>query len=268
MGISIRSAQLLTEAVVESRITGNVLTLGVQDCFFKPQELNALLKRYGIAAPEDVLLSEKPTLRAAGFISPEMLFRALGFAEYHTLDASDYEGCDLVFDLNSGQLPPELVGQFDFIFDGGTIEHVFHIPNALHNLGHMLKVGGVIYHASPTNNFIDHGFYTFSPTFFLDFYSENKWEIVDLYLQSNHRENLYGGSYYLYDYHPERLVELSMGGLDDQMYHTFCIARKKEISTTNRIPQQGDYQKFNWQNKPRTDAPVRGQYKLVVRREV
>lgn len=268
MGISIRSAQLLTEAVVESGIRGSVLTLGVQDCFFKPHELKALLKRHDLDMPEDVLLSDKPALRSAGFISPEMLFNALGFEQYNTLDASDYEGCDLTFDLNSAELTADLTNRFDFIFDGGTIEHVFHIPNALNNLGRMLRNDGVIYHASPTNNLIDHSFYLFSPTFFLDFYSENKWEIIDLFLQSNHRENLYGGTYYLYDYHPERLVELSMGGLDDQMYHTFCIARKKAESTTNRIPQQGDYQRYNWDKKKRTDAASRGQYKLRVRREI
>ena len=61
------------------------------------------------------------------------------------------------------------------IIDGGTMEHIFHIPNVLNNIYRMLRVGGRIIHISPSSNYVDHGFYSFSPTLFYDFYQTNKF---------------------------------------------------------------------------------------------
>ncbi len=267
MGISLKLAHLLIEAIRDSRAAGSILTLGVQDCFFTTDDLKSLLESYSIDMPQHVELSQKTDLRSAGYISPKIFFAAMGFEEYCTLDASDYEGCDFIFDLNDATAPSELHNRFNFIFDGGTLEHIFHIPNALNNLGQMLKHGGAIYHISPSSNYIDHGFYTFSPTFFLDYYSENNWDLVELFLMSAHRDNLYGGKYLIYDYDPERLIELSMGGLDDQMYHTICVARKNQNSTTDKIPQQGKYKKHNWLKKDQPQM-LEEKYRLIVKREI
>ena len=46
------------------------------------------------------------------------------------------------------------------------MEHVFHSPHAMRHLTRMVKPGGRIIHTSHASNFIDQGFYSFSPTFF------------------------------------------------------------------------------------------------------
>ena len=59
------------------------------------------------------------------------LFEALGFDTVHSFDYSDYEGATSLLDLNSGVVPDSAVGQYDVVFDSGTIEHVFYVPNSL-----------------------------------------------------------------------------------------------------------------------------------------
>src|SRR5207249_3920994 len=96
-------------------------------------------------------------------------FKALGFSEVAAMDYSDFESARYIHDLNSSEPPEHLLENFDVIIDGGTIEHVFHIPNVLNSIHKMLRPHGRTIHMSPSSNHIDHGFYMFSPTLFWDF---------------------------------------------------------------------------------------------------
>jgi SAM-dependent methyltransferase len=92
----------------------------------------------------------------------ETFFRALGFGEIETLDYAPYEGAGLVHDLNQ-PVPEEWHGAFGFIFDGGTLEHVFDLPQAFDNIFAMLAPGGRFAAVTPLNGYPGHGFYQFSP---------------------------------------------------------------------------------------------------------
>jgi SAM-dependent methyltransferase len=86
----------------------------------------------------------------------------------HTLDAldySNYQGANIIHDLNT-PLPFELREQYDAVIDGGTLEHVFDFPTALKNLMSLLKPGGSLFLFTPANNLFGHGFYQFSPELF------------------------------------------------------------------------------------------------------
>ena len=86
----------------------------------------------------------------------------LGAESLSVLDYSDYEGADLVHDLNQ-PVPENLHGRFDAVIDGGALEHVFNFPMAISNLMKMTKVGGRVFLMLPANNLCGHGFYQFSP---------------------------------------------------------------------------------------------------------
>ncbi len=113
------------------------------------------------------------TLRAYGYDTPiddflqgdgysETMMQRLGFGEIETMDFSAYEGANVIHDLN--KLPAKkLQGKFDFIFDGGTIEHVFNVPNALESIFRMLKPGGRFVSANGFNGWHNHGMYQFTP---------------------------------------------------------------------------------------------------------
>lgn len=94
----------------------------------------------------------------------DKVFTCLGATELSYMDASPYEGADIIHDLNV-PVAPSLEGQFDTVIDGGTLEHVFHIPNALENVARLLKVGGTFISMTVANNWLGHGFYQFSPEF-------------------------------------------------------------------------------------------------------
>lgn len=92
----------------------------------------------------------------------EKMFRTLGFGEVQTMDFSPYEGAQILHDLNK-PLPKALKGSFDFVYDGGTTEHVFDVAQCFRNMFDMLAVGGTLISATPFNGWPGHGFYQFQP---------------------------------------------------------------------------------------------------------
>lgn len=92
----------------------------------------------------------------------ERFFEEIGLPDIDSMDNSDYENCTIVHDLNK-PVPKKLHNKYDFILDGGTIEHVFDVPTAFENVHRMLKKGGVFLSYNGGNGWFGHGFYQFSP---------------------------------------------------------------------------------------------------------
>ena len=87
-----------------------------------------------------------------------------------SIDNSEFEGANIIHNLNE-PINESRAGTYDLIIDGGTLEHVFNLPIALGNISSLLKIGGRILHFNPSNNYMGHGFYQFSPELFASFYS-------------------------------------------------------------------------------------------------
>jgi SAM-dependent methyltransferase len=240
MGIARPTAKLLLREAARRSYQGSCLTLGRQDIQFGYSWLQAAARSFGVPlCPVEVQPHRQAALAARGFMSDESFLRALGFSETVRLDCSDYEAPEELLDLNSEALPAHLKERFDVVLDAGTLEHVFHVPNALRNLFGMVKVGGRIIHFTPSSNHIDHGFYMVSPTLFWDFYSANQFELNAFHLYRYTPSNV---QWEIYEYSPGRLVEDVMwGGLDSAMYGVFAVATRTDASTGDRIPQQGWY---------------------------
>jgi hypothetical protein len=113
---------------------------------------------------QDVITANPQLILESGTYA-EPFFKAIGVGTIDSMDASAYESCSLVHDLND-PIPAEWHARYDVVFDGGTIEHVFHFPNAIANAMNLVKVGGVFVTATPSNNYNGHGFYQFSPELF------------------------------------------------------------------------------------------------------
>lgn len=230
---------------------GRILTLGRQDVFVTHAELLKLMQEFGRGPLRQAaqVLSRKEQEAREGLISDQFLFDALGFSECLSMDASNYESADIIFDLNKPNTPADLASQWEVVLDGGTMEHVFHVPNFLANIFRLLKVGGRVIHMAPSSNHIDHGFYMFSPTLFWDYYTANNFEI-NVCQVFRYTTNLYDGLWEVSDYVPGALTPVSLGGLDDALYGVILIATKRERSTCDVIPQQGVYKDGRWQSKP------------------
>jgi len=259
MGINTSAVKVFLIDNDRQPFTGDLLTLGKQDVFVTPEVMKRTFDQYDreVAVDQNVpVFSQKPGFVEGRFITDEYLFSALGFDRTESMDASDYESADHVLDLNQVETPPEYCDRWDTIFDGGTVEHIFNVPNALANLGRMVKVGGRIVHIAPSSNHIDHGFYMFSPTLFWDYYKANGYDVNVCQVFRYHASDPYDGKWAVSDYIPGGLTRVSMGGLDDGMYGVILIATKKEGSTYTKVPQQGLYSTIKWKgNEPDQDIP-------------
>ncbi len=234
MGISLACAQLMAEEHRRRAFFGSLLQLGRQRCAFDPATFNRWCERRGIR-----LASALPE---RGAVDDHAFFRALGFTDVQSLDRSDFEGANVIADLND-PLADSLAGRFDAVFNGGTLEHVFDVRAALANVCHLLREGGRAVHVAPASNQLDHGFYSFSPTLFADYYAANAWEIPVSYLfQARDWEAPW--TVYRYDpaaleagasrFHDVRASGVTMAGV-------WMVAEKTARSTSSTIPQQGQY---------------------------
>jgi SAM-dependent methyltransferase len=218
--------------------TGSLLLLGQADVYFTQERFQQMARTARATLIPNVPQrpSHLPVFAAKGYISGETLFEQLGFNAISVLDVST----------------------FDTIIDHGTMEHVFHFPNALRNLFQMLKVGGRIVHSSPSGNFFDHGFYMFQPTLFMDFYAANGWEINSIKVAQFTPAQETEPAFFA-DYEPGLFDAVSYGKMDNKLYATICVARKSENSRGDVIPTQGAYARMSeWssQTAATSNAPT------------
>jgi hypothetical protein len=101
----------------------------------------------------------------------EPFFQSVGATSVDAIDFSPYQGANFIHDMND-PLPDSLKGRFQLLHDGGTMEHVFHVPNYLANCMKLLKVGGFYVGVVPTDLWMGHGFYQFSPELMFRVFSE------------------------------------------------------------------------------------------------
>lgn len=138
---------------------GRGLMLGRQGFHHQPR----WRRRYRLALARAGIEGDAAAMAGTdGFAEP--IFARVGLGEMEAMDVSPYEGAGHVHDLNE-PVGEHLHGAFDFIFDGGTIEHVFNVPMALENVFRMLKPGGVFASANGMNGWLFHGLYQFNPEF-------------------------------------------------------------------------------------------------------
>jgi SAM-dependent methyltransferase len=147
----------------EAAPLGSVATIGRLQQFLLPSQITALRSAYGLPA------GPWSTQAFGGF--SEDFFRAAGASSVTSIDASAYEGAEIVHDMNA-PTAPELECKFDLVVDGGSIEHIFRPDRAVANVLRMTKIGGHVIIEAPANNLCGHGFYQFSPEFFFAVLSE------------------------------------------------------------------------------------------------
>ncbi len=231
MGISRAAAELLLCEHARAPFSGAVLQLGRQS--IEPD--GASLRRLAARAGATVRVADGP-------LDDRAFFGALGFARVSALDVSDFEGADVIHDLNR-PLPEALHGRFDAVVNGGSLEHVFHLPSALSCVFDALRVGGRAVHIAPTSNLIDHGFYSFSPTLLYDYHAANRWKIHAPYV---FQARSFSDPWTVYRYAPgsfaalaDRFHDLRVSGIT--MAGVFFVVEKTAETTRDEIPQQGQY---------------------------
>lgn len=245
MGIAKGAYSLLCELKKDHPfLSGSVLQLGRQRAFISYNQMDKIRKKFNIGAAGLAEPNSRTDSQGVGGMPVDdlTLFQSLGFDRVESIDYSDFENPTHVHDFNL-PVPVDLHKQYDVIYDGGTLEHIFNFPQSLKNVFNLLKVGGVVIHASPSSNHVDHGFYMFSPTLFYDYYLSNGFEVIKSYIfeyEPRHDKK----PWLIYDYKPGCIDHLSFGGWGDgKLLGIWFVARKREQSTSEVIPQQGSYLK-------------------------
>jgi SAM-dependent methyltransferase len=229
MGISKYTLSLLIELKNQVGFNGAICQLGKQDAYFNLEYLNNKLNNNNKLFNDNKINSN---------VSDKILFKELGFTEVYSIDANNFENATFILDLNY-DIPSNLNEKFDFIIDGGTMEHVFDTKKCLSNIHKMLKPGGFIVHLNPINNHVDHGFYQFSPTFYYDYYSTNKYSIIHSYIVNYSRNDIWKSK--IYKYSPGIIDHLAHGGWGRELLAMWFVVQKNNDSTSDCIPQQFSY---------------------------
>ena len=272
MGIAPSIAAFITNCCVALSRTaedaGRCLTLGKQAVHISETQLYKILGTQGVIsltddnqvvipewlaearnrlAEQDSVLATIPELRQRGEISDLMFFEGIGFTNVHSVDASAYEGADFVHDLNQPGLSDIVDGPYDMVFDIGTMEHIFNVPNVLKNIFDVVKVGGSVIHVSPANNVVDHGYYQFSPMLFHEYYAANQYKIVRCMFTEESAKEDFGEPIQFYPYQPS-LAGTPLKSSEKATYGTAICVQKSEVSTGDTIPQQSSYEN-QWNNQ-------------------
>lgn len=230
----------------------SVLQLGRQDVSI---DYNNLLNicRLNNFKPTKAVINEiaHPYLNEK-VIDDNTLFRTLGFNIVESIDYSNFENATFTHDLNNFPPPDYLSNKYDLIIDGGTSEHIFSLPNLLKNIHYMLAKEGKIIHIVPSSNCVDHGFYSFSPCLFYEYYMANQYIINEVFLVGRTLPYNHKSDPFMMQYDPTIFKSLSFGGFTKENFNNceiffvyFC-ATKNDKSTSDVIPQQGVYSNDKW----------------------
>lgn len=218
----------------------SVLELGESEWYgdIPPAELAAIIdstvadaaKRAALRRRLQELLDGKsPT---AGWDLAKVFYSAM--LDYREILAIDFHGTPAArpIDLNH---PAQLGRRFDIVIDGGTAEHVFNVFQFFKNCHDLTLPGGLMLHNNPFRGWVEHGFYSFNPTFYWDLAGANRYEVLMLvYHEADplRIEQLASR---------EKIVEMARAGALGANAMLFAVYRKPNDEAPFAIPAQGYY---------------------------
>lgn len=164
MGLNINGSRFLLAEKKRGLSLGRLLTLGRQEVYMADHDYTGMLKELGHERTVPTYADD--------------FFQGLGAASLEVMDASPYEGAEVIHDLNE-PIGPELHAGFDTVIDGGTLEHVFHFPNSIRTCMELVKPGGHLILMTPWHNYSGHGFYQFSPELFYNILSPANGYVIE-----------------------------------------------------------------------------------------
>lgn len=236
MGLDNTAAQVLCGAKFAGADFTASLMIGRQWLLADPQVVSQVAKMHGAMVPS----------RPSGPTFAEPFFEMLGASQVDSLDFSTFEGATIQHDLNQ-PLPARLRAQYDLVFDGGTLEHIFNFPQALKSCMELVRPGGHFVQVTNANNFMGHGFWQISPELIYRVMSPaNGFQAIAVMVRELHQggnnADLKGKFHIARD--PDELgwrVELR----NRRPTYIITIARRiADVPVFAEPPQQSDYQRL------------------------
>ncbi len=241
MGLALPALRLITREHKKKPLKGPILTIGRQCVYATVEDIRRMLQEEGITPYplpiEEPLETNIPAWKDSPnrkYTSDRVFFTLLTGSPCLTLDVSDYEGAEYVWDLNE-KIPDHWAHTFHTVIDSGSLEHVFNISQALVNMNLLTAKEGRIIHITPANNYLEHGFYQFSPTLFIDYYGVNKFKKLSCKVI---QQSTWDGSkgWRSWEWNVKRAYS---NLITKKMTVLFISAEKDVLSTEEVTPQQG-----------------------------
>ena len=166
-----------------------------------------------------------------------LLYEHIGF-EYHSIDLSGEDNC-IVIDLNHDDIPKNKKNTFDLVTNIGTTEHIFNQSNCFKAIHDATTKNGVMIHALPMNNSLEHGLFNYQPNLFFSLALSNKYEIIDFCIsQSTKAKHTYRNNDSI-DYEIDMIDNYD--ALNPSLDTGLFIAFRKTSNNNFIIPQQNIY---------------------------
>ncbi len=187
MGIARTLAEMIMREHLYRPIRGKLLLIGRQTVQLSRQQAMDMAHEFGVDTGDigiDDLEVDRQTVAAGQhqdeeYITDDSFFRLLGATDIAWLDHSDYEGANIIHDLNR-PIPDELDEYADFIIDGSTFDNVFSPGDAMRNIARLLKPNGRVFTINQASN--HHlPYLIFTAHWFLDYFVMNRFSDCKIY---------------------------------------------------------------------------------------
>ncbi len=236
-------AKLLVREHLHKPLPDNVLTLGRQTISMTYEQVLELFKQEGYIPPKEIQDNIKIQLdeetrcgKGNNYITDKVFFGLLGIKNIKSMDVTNYENADIIHNLNY-TIPDDLIGQFDFIIDGGTFDHLFDVRVAFENVVKLLRPGGRILQWNAASNFTGAAYISFGPDMFFDFYTLNRFADCKVYIaEVNDIGQQEFWDFFIFDGNSEYTLLQS-----NKIQMTVVLGEKNLDSTWDKMPVQRQY---------------------------
>ena len=158
-------------------------------------------------------------------------YEGLGL-QYQCVDTDGKFGA-LTLDINFDKVPIEHKGQYDFVTNHGTTEHLINQLNAFQMIHDFTKCGGYMLHALPFLGQVDHGFFNYQPNLFDSLARYNSYRTLGVWV---------GLDWQLDSFVPWETKLLDFLVLTPKSTGLLIVLHQKMYDTEFQVPFQGVYE--------------------------
>ena len=240
MGISFFHAELIMREHKFRPLPKTVHLIGRQTVQLSHRQVIEMLDGHGITpCPVPIEIDRSTSYAVASeqdFISDATFFGLLGVERLRAIDHSDFEGADIILDLNK-PIPDELAGTAEFVYSGSVLDNVFDPAAYIRNLARLMAADGRLIDQNIAS-FHFHPYLIASPAWYFDFFVINDFADCKLYMiQSGAPTHIYGLSV---DPADPFTTDLGSAGIGVP-FGVAIIAEKRPQSSWDRVPSQDQY---------------------------
>ena len=253
MGLLPDVVEWIVSDVARDPNIGDVLTLGRQTVYATPGSASSVLNKKGIRSAIDAYSIDRTTQQYFNDkkerIDDISFFKALGAKTVKSIDVSDFEGAEIVHNLNH-PIPDSLESICDFLVDGSLLDNIWNPQTALQSIARMIRPGGRCILTNRENAGGPGIAYVMLPgAWFYDFFVINDFHYVEVAC----RITMPDGYRATYQLSPAASMKAWGSGriasfLTTHSVETLVMAEKGPNSTWDRMPTQMSYRsEAEWQ---------------------